>query len=170
MSGYGVARSDFIQRALLCASSAAPFPAPGEIDILKDTNLREGLPSSSARIVSVLRAGSKTRVTGFTLQGESVKGNSAWYLSENDNFFWAGNSSFPQPRPEPGRTQLDVETTVPSESPASETAVAPPAIPITFPLGVAEIDGFFANASCPPLELAKGSRDAVGIIVTVWEG
>jgi len=109
-------------------------------------------------------------VTGFTLQGESVKGNSAWYLSENDNFFWAGNSSFPQPRPEPGRTQLDVETTVPSESPASETAVAPPAIPITFPLGVAEIDGFFANASCPPLELAKGSRDAVGIIQDLLAG
>jgi hypothetical protein len=154
--GAGFARADLLQRALLAATSPGVFPAPGEVEIIKDTNLRESLPSSSARVVSVLRAGTKVRVNGFTLRGESVKGNSAWHQTEDGNFFWAGNSSIPQPRP-------------PVDAAAPMVAPAPSSSQMT-PIGIAEIDRFFGAQSTPPLDFAQAGRDAIGAIQDLLTG
>jgi hypothetical protein len=166
--GPGFARAGFLQAALLAAISNRVFPAAAEIDILKDTNVREGLPSTSARVVSVLRAGSKARVAGFTLHGEALHGNSAWHQTEDGNFFWAGNSSIPAPRPisddredttgvEPENAAAAAALSASGESEAG--AVAAP--PVVGRLGIADIDRFFTGAPTDPLDLSKGSREAI---------
>ena len=169
--GAPFARDEFIRRALLAATLPSVFPSPTEVNILKDTNVREGLPSPAARVVSVLRAGTKIRVNAFTLRGDAVNGNSAWYQAEDGNFFWAGNSSIPEPRPEPDNRETDVAISQSSTGPATE----PPDIPSRFSpasclLGITEIDQFFTATSCAPLELAKSGREAIGVIQDLLTG
>jgi hypothetical protein len=164
-------RSALLQSALLAASSPSIIASPSEVEILRETNLREGLPSSSVRIVSVLLAKAKVRVNSFTLDGEAVKGNSAWYQTEDGNFFWAGNSSVPQPRPEPEHPIIDL--IAPSSSEVSETSAPMPVVVTTGPgcaIGISEIDQFFTDASSPPLDLKKGSRDILGTIQDLLTG
>ena len=160
--GAPFVRADFLQQTLLCASAAAPFPLHTEVDILQDTNLREGLPSSSVRIVSVLQAGEKVKVSGFTLQGEAVGANSAWYQCEDGDFFWAGNSSMPEPRPA-AVAESDAIASPGSAGPDAPPIVpAGPAVPAT--LGIPDIDQFFSDPSAPAVDLSKASRGAVGTI------
>ena len=169
--GAVFARDAFVQRVLLAASSPAVFPAPGEVDILKNTNVREGLPSTSARVVSVLRGGSKARVSGYTLQGDEVNGNSTWFLSEDGNFFWAGNSSVPQPRPQTNHEEGDAVAPPSSGTAATEAMGATPLnLAPAARIGIDEIDRFFLSESCPPLDLAQSGRDAVGIIQDLLTG
>ena len=52
--------------------------APAEVEILRNTNVREGLPSSMVPVVRVLLSGAKVKVRGFTSRGEMVKGNSSF--------------------------------------------------------------------------------------------
>lgn len=174
--GPGFTRAGFMQAALLAAISNRVFPAAAEIDILKDTNVREGMPSTSARVVFVLRAGSKARVAGFTLHGEAVHGNSAWHQTEDGNFFWAGNSSIPAPRPisddgeettavEPENAAAAAAPSASGESESGAVAAPPPAPPPAVGrLGIADIDRFFTGAPTDPLDLSKGSREAIGTL------
>jgi hypothetical protein len=168
--GAGFDRGQFVQRALLASSSARIFPKAGDVEILRDTNVREGLPSASARIVSVLRSGAPVRVSGFTLQGEAVSGSTAWYQTAEGNFFWAGNSTVPEPRPETEREEPDGVAWRLSATP--EAAVVPPVIVpvVSCQVGITEIDQLFADPSHPPLELAKCSREVVGAIQDLLAG
>lgn len=166
-------RDELLQRALLAANANPVTPTTGEVEILKNTNLREGLPSASARIVEVLTAGRKVSVNGFTLQGEPAAGSSVWYQSEDGNFFWAGNCSVPQPRAQ------DEAPAFPSAPPPAEPQ-EPPAqdlsktiLPTIFEIcatGIAEIDPLLTDPSSQPLRLDRGGRDAVGAVQDLLTG
>ncbi len=157
--GSTLDRADILQRALLAATAAQWFPAASDVEILRDTNLREGAPSSAAQVVSVLRAGSKMRVTGFTLQGEAVKGNTAWYRIENGDCFFADNSSVPRPRPDSDDADND--------PPARRSAIS---LAVVRRLGINDIDQFFAGSSGLPVELARAGRETVGTIQDLLTG
>jgi hypothetical protein len=167
--GSNFRRDDLLQKASLTAISAAWEPINAEIDILRETNLREGLPSSSVRIVSVLPEGSKVRVNAFTLQGESVKGNRAWYQTTDGSFFWAGNSS----RPQPVSRSSEEEAAEEGEGLSSSATAEPPPAAVSMPgcpIGVEVIDGFFANSAPPPVELSTAGPEAVGVIQDLLTG
>lgn len=166
--GSGFDRAEMVQRALFAASTAAPFPLEGSVSILVDTNLREGLPASSARTVTVLTSGTQLGVNGFTLQGEAVQGNSAWYRTAEGNFFWAGSTSAPEPRPAPAS---EINPAPASEAgPAPLPSAPPPAAPAGSRISIAEIDRFFTSAACPPLDLSNAGKPAVGVIQDLLTG
>ena len=158
-------RGELLQRALLAASTATLLPAQGPVGILADTNVREGLPSSAARTVTVLTAGAQADVTGFTLQGEAVQGNSAWYQTAEGNFFWAGNTAAPNPAPAAAETE-------PEPAPEPPVPAAPAADPVRAGsrISIAQIDQFFTQQACPPLDLATAEKAAVGVVQDLLTG
>ncbi|HEY7390403.1 MAG TPA: peptidoglycan recognition family protein [Bryobacteraceae bacterium] len=68
-----------------------------QVRILRNTNVREGGPSTNARIVRVAPGNSTETVSGFTDQGERVQGNSYWYRTQDGNYLWAGATDSPNP-------------------------------------------------------------------------
>ena len=87
-------------------AGARPLPQADlgqEIRILRNSNVREGAPSTTARIVRVAVVNTTETVSGFTDQGERVAGNSYWYRTQDGNYFWAGATDLPHPvtAPEP---------------------------------------------------------------------
>ncbi|MFI5101913.1 MAG: N-acetylmuramoyl-L-alanine amidase [Terriglobales bacterium] len=66
------------------------------VKILKNVNLRKGVPNTTAQIVRVLLANSEITVSGFTL-GERVNGNACWYVDTQKNYLWAGATDIPKP-------------------------------------------------------------------------
>jgi len=84
--------------------SLIPKPAPpspgttGTVQTLKNANLRQARPNTSAPIVRVIPANTSITVAGFTM-GERVQGNSYWYADLQGNYLWAGATNMPQPRP-----------------------------------------------------------------------
>ena len=96
--GAGFDRNELLRRI----QAAARVPAQAkvteqEVKVLRDSNVREGRPSTSARIVRVAPANSTEPVMGFTDQGERVEGNSYWYRTEGGNYIWAGGTDAPNP-------------------------------------------------------------------------
>lgn len=166
-----LSRDELIQRALLAGASATAVAAPSEIEILKNTDLREGLPSLAVRIVKVLSAGTKVKVNGFTLQGEAVNGNSAWFQNEEGNFFSAVNSSVPEPRPHSDDEDATAVAPRSAQAPDGGPATRQPlSAGVTCPTGISEIDQFFTADSSAPLDLAKATRDTLGAIQDLLTG
>jgi hypothetical protein len=157
-------RGDLLQLALLTAASSGVVPASSEVEILKDANVREA-PASAARIVSVLKAGVKSQTIGFTLHGETIKENSAWYQVEGGNFFWSGNSSAPSPSAPGAAEDLMANANDPDPAPPP-----PAAAPVAVGLNIAQIDQFLAPAPTVPVDLGTCQRDAVGIIQDLLSG
>ncbi len=163
-------RLELLQRALLAANTNPITPASGEVEILKNTNVREGLPSTSARVVEVLTAGHKVAVTGFTSHGEPAQGNSIWYQTENGNFFWAGNCTVPQPH----RDDSDAPAVAaPAAGEEKEPDLSTALLPTTFEscaIGISDIDPLMTNPSSQALKLDQSSRDAVGVVQDLLTG
>jgi hypothetical protein len=115
------------------------------------------MPPTSSRILSVLPAGTKVLVNGSTLQGER---NSVSYQGEDDNFFWADNSSLPESHLQSDDQEPDLAALQSSDSPAMGPAAATSRLSTAgLSLGIAEIDRVFTGASCAPFERAKdGAR------------
>jgi hypothetical protein len=67
---------------------------PAGLALLRDANVRRAVPSTTAPIATVLKAGAAYPAVGIT-SGERVAGNSYWYCDANRNFLWAGATNFP---------------------------------------------------------------------------
>lgn len=149
----------FDRAALIRYAAQVPPAAPdgfiemvGNVTVAGRANLREGTPSTTARIVQVLDAGASVTVAGFTDTGERVNGNACWYRTPEGDCLWAGATS----QPNPVRFARTVETrTVPP---------APPALLHPVACGVPRIDNMIAGALANPIGPGDSDRDAVGVI------
>lgn len=76
-----------------------PHPvANNTLQTIRDVNLRQARPSTSAPVVRVIAANTSITVVGF-VPGERVQGNSYWYADADGNYVWAGATNVPNPRP-----------------------------------------------------------------------
>jgi N-acetyl-anhydromuramyl-L-alanine amidase AmpD len=156
--GDGFDRAALLKRVSVAQPQAVPSrPAQNEVRILTNANVRQGVPSTSARIVRVAAADSTEPVAGFTDQGERVQGNSYWYRTGDGNYFWAGATDGPNPatsgQPEP----------VPLPAPE------PPA-PGVARCGIQRIDDLFSNNHGPPMTSAETDPAAIGAIQDLLTG
>lgn len=142
------------------ARAGGAFFRPRIVHMRATGNLREGLPSSTARIVRTLSAGDDVEVVSFTDQGERVRGNSIWYQTAHNNFFWAGNTDTPQPAG-------DAVVVVPPPAPAPATGGASG---IRVASGIARIDALLAGGSAPAIDARTDDRLAVGAIQDLLTG
>jgi hypothetical protein len=56
-------------------------------------NIREGAPSTKAKVAQVVPAGTPLKYDAVVRNGESVNGNSVWYkVPEQEQFFWSGGA------------------------------------------------------------------------------
>jgi hypothetical protein len=106
------------------------------------------------------------------LRGESISGNSAWYQTEDGDFFWAGNSSIPEPEPPREHDEDVVPALGPDVVPGSVLSVPTPLTVSTegCRIGIDEIDRFFTHVSCPPLKLEQSGHETVGTIQDLLTG
>lgn len=149
---------DQFDRDKLIALSKQAAPArPGSIHelitgvtIVTKANLREGRPSTDARIAAVIEEGSVVTVTGFSDAGERVSGNACWYRTEDGNFLWAGATSEPHPVASPAVT------------------APPPPVTLT-PIrtgncGIPRIDQMVAGTFVEPIAQTETDREAIAIV------
>lgn len=66
-------------------------PTKGLARLTGDLNTRKGLPATTVDVVTTLHAGSLQEYLGYVLDGESVSGNSKWFITAEGDFFWSGN-------------------------------------------------------------------------------
>jgi len=79
--------------------STGPVPAANtSVQIMKNVNLREARPNTGAPIIRAIPANTNIAVAGFTV-GERIQGNANWYADAQGNYFWAGATNMPSPRP-----------------------------------------------------------------------
>ncbi len=139
----------------LC-KQAVPAPLGGihelvaGVTVISKANLREGRPSTDARIVAVIEEGAVVTVTGFTDAGERVSGNASWYRAEDGNFLWAGATSEPHPVASPAVTAPPPPVTLAPVRPGT--------------CGVARIDLMVAGTHLEPIAETETDREAVGIV------
>jgi N-acetylmuramoyl-L-alanine amidase len=80
---------------LISSTPAAPM-ATTSIRAIKNLNLRQGRPNTSAPIAKVIPANTDVAVVGYTV-GERVQDNAYWYADPNGNYLWAGATNVPSP-------------------------------------------------------------------------
>ena len=157
--GDGFDREELLKR--MPAAAAQPAPAPElerQIQILRNSNVREGAPSTSARIVRVAPANSTETVAGFTDQGERVQGNSYWYRTQDGNYFWAGTTNSPNP----------IQPQQPQPVPLPAAAVPAPNAPAQ--CGIARIDQLLAGDGAAPFEPTENDPPAIGALQDLLTG
>ena len=59
--------------------------------VLKETNLRNGQPSTKVSVSGKVSAGSMMRFIGWVVDGESVAGNTKWFKTDSGEYLWSGN-------------------------------------------------------------------------------
>lgn len=78
----------------------APAPTPvlagTSVHVIKNVNLRQGRPNTSAQILRVIPGNTTVPVVGYTL-GERIEENPYWYADSDNNFLWAGATNVPSP-------------------------------------------------------------------------
>jgi hypothetical protein len=119
-------------------------------------NLREGTPSTQARITAVLEEGAFVTVAAFTDTGERVSGNASWYRTDNGNYLWAGATSEPHP------------VGTPTAVAAPQSAPVSPPRPGT--CGIARIDQMIAGIISDPIVETETNRDAVAVVQELLTG
>jgi len=155
--GDGFDRGTLLSRLTAMQPNQAAGLIQGEIRILQTVNVREGSPSSSARIMRVAPAGSTETVAGFTDQGERVGGNSYWFRTGDGNYLWAGATDTPNPAA-PRRAE-----------PVPLAASAQPAAGAV-PCGIQRIDDLFTGAAAAPITSAETDAAAIGAIQDLLTG
>jgi hypothetical protein len=168
-AGRNCPGAGFDRNALLQRVPAAEAPQPKapvveqQIRILRNTNVREGTPSTGARIVRVAPANSSETVAGFTDQGERVQGNSHWYRTQDGNYLWAGATDSPNP----------VEPEQPQPVPLSAAAGVSTAAAVSTKVvacGIARIDQLMDEAATPPLQPSESDPLALGAVQDLLTG
>ena len=64
--------------------------APGAAKAVAGLNLRQGAPNTKAPVARVVPVGMLLPFTGWVENGQSINGNSKWYLDKEGNYFWSG--------------------------------------------------------------------------------
>jgi hypothetical protein len=154
--GAGFDREELLQRLPEAEAPKAPVEER-QIKVLRNTNVREGTPSTSARIVRVAAANSTETVLGFTDQGERVQGNSHWYRTEDGNYLWAGATDSPNP--------VEPEQPQPVRLPAA-AAVATKAVACEIP----RIDQLLAGEAVSPFQPSESDPPAMGAVQDLLTG
>jgi N-acetyl-anhydromuramyl-L-alanine amidase AmpD/peptidoglycan hydrolase-like protein with peptidoglycan-binding domain len=155
--GDGFDRQELLDRIqTLCVQPEQTPESEQEVRILRDSNVHEGAPSTTARIVRVAAGSTAETVCGFTDQGERLQGNSYWYRTQDGNYFWAGGTDTPNPvRPSPPRLVPLPHSTVPSTSVAC---------------GIPRIDQLMAGDAAPALTDEENDRLAIGAVQDLLTG
>ncbi|WP_367156033.1 N-acetylmuramoyl-L-alanine amidase [Methylomonas sp. HYX-M1] len=165
-TGASFQRDKLLQ--LLAAQAAA---APAEfatrfVHIIKNANLRDAQPSTRARVLRTLTAGSDLEVIGFTERGERLRGNPVWYRTAEDAYLWAGLTDQPQP--------VKAETPLaPPAAPAKPAALAdakPAAAGGPLLSGIARIDDLRSGKNSAALSKGEAVGDGVGAIQDLLSG
>ncbi len=159
--GRGCPGGGLDRQALLNRIAAVQPPSSGaeqEVRLLLNSNIREGAPSTSVRIVRVAQAKTTETVAGFTDQGERVQGNSSWYRTQDGNYLWAGATDAPHPvQPaEPRPIPLQVP---PGPVPAVGTVCRIP-----------RIDEILSGASQAAFSPAETDPHAIGAVHDLFTG
>ncbi len=101
----------------------------GRIEITERLNIRQGRPSTRARRLGTMPAGTVVEYSGWTRGGEEVDGNGHWYKDLDGNYFWAGGTAEPTPgreaqvsTGEAGRGSADAEADLAGLVPLKEPA------------------------------------------------
>jgi N-acetyl-anhydromuramyl-L-alanine amidase AmpD len=104
--------------AALLQSSATPpavsVAAALSVSLVSKVNVRRQ-PSTAGALIRTMASGETVAVAGFT-NGDSVNGNSAWYVLPQGGFFWAGATDHPNPAVNPGATTDAMEAAQPEAS------------------------------------------------------
>lgn len=159
--GTGFSRDKLLEQlgALASRQTALTAGAPAKrfVHLIASANLREGAPRLTARTVRALGDGESIEIIGFTDAGDRVKGNSIWYQTPENNFFWAGNTDKPQP--------------------VQETPATPPAPPAQTSLaavgvrcGIDKIDAIFGGQSSIRIASGETDRQAIGAVQDLLAG
>lgn len=64
----------------------------GRVNARVDLNVRRQAPTTAARVVRTVEAGTALPFVGWTSNGETVSGNAHWYRDRDGNYFWAGGT------------------------------------------------------------------------------
>jgi hypothetical protein len=81
---------------LAIAQNGAAHTAAPPIQTTANVRIRDGAPSLSAPIRTVIPAGATIEPTGH-VTGDSVQANSNWYVIGDGQYIWAGATSAPNP-------------------------------------------------------------------------
>ncbi|AAU92699.1 N-acetylmuramoyl-L-alanine amidase domain/peptidoglycan binding domain protein [Methylococcus capsulatus str. Bath] len=158
-TGRGFERAELLKRmASRPAPSSAPFVKDLErrfVRLLGAAHLREDGPSTRARILCTLPAGTDVAVTGFTDRGERIEGNAIWYETPENAFLWAGATDAPQPLAPAPRAPAAAVVSLP------ETAVE---------CGIPRIDALFRGHGGAAIGVREPTGDAVGAIQDLLSG
>ena len=155
--GEGFDLDELLRRATQAA--AAPAQAhemEQEVQVLRNCNVREGAPSTSARIVRVAPANSTETVVGFTDQGERVQGNCYWYRTQDGNYIWAGGTASPNP--------------VAPKQPQPVPLPVAPALAKPASCGILRIDQLFSGSANAPINASETEPRAVGAVQDLLTG
>jgi N-acetyl-anhydromuramyl-L-alanine amidase AmpD len=152
--GNGFERAQLLERVHKAAAAGKTDDIEQEVQILRNSNVRQAAPSTSARIVRVAAANTTETVVGFTDQGERVQGNGYWYRTQDGNYIWAGATGTPNP--------------VTPEAPQSVTLKSLPTTPAS--CGMARIDQLFAGTINTPLTASETDGEAIGAIQDLLAG
>jgi hypothetical protein len=63
---------------------------PGRVKTTATLNVRKAMPRVAAPLAGKLEKGTLADYRGYVLNGESIGGNSKWYLDGDGNYFWSG--------------------------------------------------------------------------------
>ena len=155
--GAGFDRNELLRRT----QAAAAVPAQAneteqQVRVLRNSNVREGQPSTSARVVRVTPANSTEPVVGFTDQGERLEGNSYWYRTQDGNYIWAGGTDAPNP--------------VTPKRPQPVSLPAAPALSKPASCGIRRIDQLFAGTVNAPITPSETEPSATGAVQDLLTG
>ena len=158
--GSGFDHNELLKRIQVALTAPAqPVDVEFDVQILRNSNVREGAPSTSVRIVRVAAANTSLTVAGFTDQGERVDGNSYWYRTQDGNYVWAGATDAPNPgRPSQSQPALS------QIQPATPVSSAPVGC------GIPRIDQLFNGAVELPLTGSESDPGAIGAVQDLLSG
>lgn len=148
-------RAEILKRLTKTSARGGVVLSPSVVRLIATTNLREGAPSTQARVASTLTAGADVDVVGFTDAGERIRGNAIWYQTREDWYLWAGNTSAPQPvAPTP--------VTPPAPVPLAPAAVRA--------CGIPKIDALLRKQPGSSIVRSETDRAAVGAVQDLLAG
>jgi N-acetylmuramoyl-L-alanine amidase len=73
------------------------IPHVGKTKALCMLNIRKEAPTTVAKKLKTVNAGTELAYIGWTSNGQTVGGNSHWYKDKDGNYFWAGGTRHPTP-------------------------------------------------------------------------
>jgi N-acetyl-anhydromuramyl-L-alanine amidase AmpD len=155
--GDGFDRDELLHRTQAAAATLAQAnEIEQEVQILRDSNVRESTPSTSARVVRVAPAKTTETAVGFTDQGERVLGNSYWYRLQDGNYIWAGGTDSPNP--------------VAPKRPQPVSLHAPSALSTLASCGIPLIDQIFAGTVNATITASETDPHAIGAVQDLLTG